>query len=235
MTPTAELAIQVRGLTKEFGRRAVLRQIDLEIVPGQSLALTGANGAGKTTLLRCLASLVRPTAGTICWFGQPVTAGPAVRRLIGMVAHENRLYPQLTLRENLVFAARMHGLAEPHPHADAWLDRIGLAACAGYLPGQASKGMRQRVAVARALLHEPPILLLDEPFSGLDQAGCQWLMAMLHDVRGVGRTLCFATHDAGPVRRLADRVLELRAGTLHLVRDSAARGSRDAWSTARAA
>jgi heme exporter protein A len=213
MTGT-EIAIQVRGLSKEFANRSVLRQVELDVAAGQSLGLTGANGAGKTTLLRCLASVVRPTTGEVHWFGQRATADPAQRRLIGMVAHEHRLYPQLTLRENLVFAARMCSVAEPGRQADQWLDRVGLSRSADDLPGQVSKGMRQRVSLARALVHNPRILLLDEPFSGLDRQGTQWLMELLLDLRAAGRTICFASHDDGQTQRLADQTLELRSGRL---------------------
>jgi ABC-type multidrug transport system ATPase subunit len=209
-----EIAIQVHGLSKDFGNRSVLRRIDLEVPAGQCLVLTGANGAGKTTLLRCLAAAIRPTAGAIHWFGQPITAGFGLRRQIGMVAHENRLYPHLTLHENLVFAARLCGVPDPEPRAAEWLRRVDLAACAHYLPTQASKGMRQRVALARAVIHEPRILLLDEPFSGLDQQGSRWLLETLRDLHAAGRTICFSTHDEGHARRLADRICELRAGRL---------------------
>lgn len=211
-----EIAIQVRGLSKEFANRSVLRQVDLDVPAGQSLGLTGANGAGKTTLLRCLASLVRPTRGEVYWFGQRATTAPTQRRLIGMVAHEHRLYPQLTLRENVVFAARMCSVAEPARQADQWLERVGLLASAEDLPGQVSKGMRQRVSLARALVHNPPILLLDEPFSGLDRQGTQWLTELLLDLRAAGRTICFASHDDGQTQRLADLTLELRSGRLTL-------------------
>ena len=209
-----ELAIQVRGLSKEFGNRGVLRQIDLDIAVGESLALTGVNGAGKTTLLRCLAGLVRPNAGEVrCW-GQPVQGNPAVRRWIGMVAHEQRLYPHLTLRENLIFAARMCRVAEPGRQADESLLRVGLSAYASYLPTQASKGMRQRIAVARALIHAPRILLLDEPFAGLDKQGSRWLLELLLELRAAGRTICFSTHDEAQTHSLAERVLEIQGGRL---------------------
>lgn len=208
----AEIAIQVHGLSKDFGARCVLRQVDLVVEAGESLALIGTNGAGKTTLLRCLAALTRPTAGEVRCFGRVIAGDPQVRRLLGMVAHEQRLYPHLTLHENLVFAARMCGAREPGPQATEWLRRVGLAAAAGYLPSQASKGMRQRVAVARALIHEPRILLLDEPFSGLDTQGRRWLCDMLGELRTAGRTICFSTHDDTQTQSLADRVVELRSG-----------------------
>ena len=210
-----EIAIQVRGLSQDFANRRVLRQIDLDVAAGQSVGLTGTNGAGKTTLLRCLAALVRPTEGQVCWFGQSPAVDPGLRRLIGMVAHEHRLYPQLTLRENLMFAARMCRVPEPWRQADELLQRVGLLTFADYFPGQASKGMRQRVALARALVHDPPILLLDEPFAGLDKQGNQWLMDMLLDLRETGRTICFTSHDDDQTQRLADQVFELRAGRLY--------------------
>jgi ABC-type multidrug transport system ATPase subunit len=209
-----EIAIETRGLSQEFAQRTVLRQIDLAIPAGQSAGLTGANGAGKTTLLRCLASAVRPTAGEVRWFGTPATSDPQARRLIGMVAHETRLYPQLTLAENLIFAARMCGVDQPRRQAAHWLDRIGLTAFADYFPARVSKGMRQRAALARALIHEPRILLLDEPFAGLDTQGAEWLMTVLQELRDGGRTLCFTTHDEAQTAQLADIVYVLRAGRL---------------------
>ena len=176
--------------------------------------MIGANGAGKTTLLRCLASIVRPTAGEVRWFGNAVKS-TAARRLIGMVAHESHLYPHLTLRENLVFAARMCGVSEPAHRANQLLGRTALSSYAELWPTQVSAGIRHRAAIARALVHDPPILLLDEPFSCLDAQGSQWLLEMLLDFRKSGRTICFATHDETKTDRLAERVLELRSGQLH--------------------
>jgi heme ABC exporter ATP-binding subunit CcmA len=210
-----EAAIQARGLSKEFGSRWVLRAVHLEVATGQSIALTGANGSGKTTLLRCLASVTRPTEGEVRWFGRPATEDPAARRLVGMVAHESRLYPHLSLRENLVFAARMCDVSDAANRADQLLHTIGLAARAGSLPRQVSQGMRQRVAVARALVHEPRILLLDEPFAGLDASGRDWLSDLMTSQRVAEVTICFTTHDETKARQLADQVFELRAGRLH--------------------
>ncbi len=206
-------AISARRLSKHFAARAVLDAIDLDIAAGQSVALTGANGAGKTTLLRCLASLVRPSDGEVRWFGES-SADPAARRLIGMVAHETRLYPHLTLRENLVFAARMHDVAGPRRRADEMLAAVGLAAHADRLPPALSRGMRQRGAVARAIIHEPPILLLDEPFAGLDAEAARWLFDRLMDFRRGGGALCMTLHDEDRAARLADVVLLLRGGRL---------------------
>jgi ABC-type multidrug transport system ATPase subunit len=202
-------------LSKDFGNRRVLHEIDLEVPAGQSVALTAINGAGKTTLLRCLAAVIRPTTGEVRWFSHPAGGTAASRRLIGMVGHESCLYPHLTLRENLVFAARMCGVSEPASQADQWLARIALSWRADVFPTQLSRGSRQRVAVARALVHDPQILLLDEPFSGLDTSGRDWLMETLRDFHDGGRTICFATHDQAIAQRLADKVFELRAGRLY--------------------
>jgi heme ABC exporter ATP-binding subunit CcmA len=208
------LAIQARGLSKEFGNRWVLRGVDLEVDAGECIALTGANGSGKTTLLRCLASLTRPTQGEVRWFGRSAAGGPADRRLIGMVAHETWLYPQLSLRENLIFAARMCGLRQAAVRADRLLDTMGLTPNSASLPGQVSQGMRQRVAVARAIAHQPRILLLDEPFAGLDAQGIHWLTDLMTDQGGAGTTICFTTHDRATAVQLAGRRFELRAGRL---------------------
>jgi ABC-type multidrug transport system ATPase subunit len=205
-------AIRASGLAKAFGGRMVLRPLDLEVSEGQTVALTGANGAGKTTLLRCLAAVLRPTRGQVRWFGQPALSSPAVRRLIGMVGHESRLYPHLTLRENLVFFARMYNLPQPTQRSDQLLQSIGMAAHAHRFPGRISHGMRRRLAIVRALVHDPPILLLDEPFSGLDEGATGWLLGLLRELRARGRTVCFSTHDRQKAESLADRVLHLSAG-----------------------
>lgn len=195
--------------------RAVLRELDLTVAKGELVALTGANGAGKTTLLKCLAGLARPLSGEVRWFGEPARGNPAARNRLGMVSHETALYPHLSLRENLRFAARMGGVAEPCEKGERWLERIGLAAHAERLPGCVSRGMRQRVAVARALIHEPAIVLFDEPFSGLDQEGSAWLVKMLVELRNRGRAICFVSHDPERTAQLADSVYELRGGKAH--------------------
>ena len=173
----------------------------------------GDNGAGKTTLLRCLAGLVRPDAGGVRWFG----LGPeqaAMRSLIGLVAHESLLYPYLTLRENLVLAGRLHAVSEPARRAMHWLGSAGLDGHADRLPGEVSRGMRRRASIARALINDPPILLLDEPFSGLDRTGCDWTADLLRTRRLRGWTTCLVTHEDRTARQLADRTLELRSGRL---------------------
>ncbi len=207
------LAIRAERLTKTMGKRSVLRGLDLAIIEGECVVLRGDNGSGKTTLLRCLAGLARPDEGLVLWFERSPLETSA-RRLIGMVAHESHLYRHLTLRENLILAARIQSLAEPAQRAGRWLDAAGLRRFADRLPGEVSQGMRRRTSLARALLHEPPILLLDEPYSGLDQAGSEWLSHTLLDRRSQGQTTCLVTHEHPTTDWLGSRTLELRAGRL---------------------
>jgi ABC-type multidrug transport system ATPase subunit len=211
---TTESAIEARGLSKDYGYQAVLRQIDLAVLPGQTVGLMGPNGAGKTTLLSCLAAIVRPTEGEVRWFGNPASGAVRLRKWIGMVAHESRLYPHLTLLENLVFSGRIYGVPRPRRVAVQRLGEAGLAASIDRLPGEVSRGMRQRAAVARALLHKPRILLFDEPFSGLDTDGVQWLTEILQQLRGAGCAICFTSHDAARTAQVADAIWYLTAGRL---------------------
>jgi heme exporter protein A len=208
------IAIQATKLSKTLGDRRVLRELDFEVAEGQIVAVTGANGAGKTTLLRCLASLSRPTSGQVRWFGHPASAVAVVRRSIGLAAHEAFLYPYLTARENLVFTGRMYDVPDPERRADQLIRSIGLSLHADRWSVKLSRGMRQRLAVVRALVHDPPIVLLDEPFSGLDEAATRWLTDLFADMRARGRTVCFTTHDPQAARSLADRIVHLQSGRL---------------------
>jgi len=208
------IAVQASRLTKVFGSRVVLRDVDLEAAEGEIVVLTGANGAGKTTLLRCLASLTRPTSGDVHWFGRPAGAEPAARRLVGMVPHQSCIYPHLTVRENVVFAARMQGLREAGRRADEWIAAAGLRPYAHRLATHLSRGMRRRVALARALVHDPPIVLMDEPFAGLDAEAAAWLVDLLAEFRGRSRVVCLATHDPDRLRSLAGRVFHLQSGRI---------------------
>lgn len=207
-------AIQTTGLTKNFSRRTVLRNINLDVVEGECIAVTGANGSGKTTLLRCLCGAIRPSSGTVRWYGNEARASPNVQRLIGYVAHEQQVYPHLTVRENLVFAARMSDVQQPLERANELLGGTGLQASGDRFPASISRGMRQRLAIARAIVHDPRIVLLDEPFTGLDRRGCVWLAQWIKRQSVRGRTVCFATHSAELARRLAQRALCVHAGDL---------------------
>lgn len=207
-------AIQTIGLTKVFQGQTVLKNVDLEVADAECVAVTGANGSGKTTLLRCLCGAVRPSSGTVLTYGNEPRTSPQVRRLIGYVAHGQQVYPHLTVRENLVFAGRMTDVDEPLRRADELLEKIGLQLFSARLPTSISRGMCQRLAIGRALVHDPPIILLDEPFTGLDRQGCDWLAQWIEQLSRRGRTVCFATHNTELSRRLARRVLCFQAGEL---------------------
>jgi|GEM_PF-138389 len=216
---THQDAIRVDRLTKRFDGLPVLRRVGLRVAVGESVAIIGANGAGKTTFLRCLAGITGWDEGKLWWHGEPVKkrAAPGrseLRRNVSMIAHACQLYPNLTLLENLLFAARMSGLGQPRTQALGWLDRMGLLSQANWLPRRVSHGMRRRVSIARGLIHQPGILLLDEPFSGLDKQGRAWLTDLLADLQRQKKSICFTTHDRQQADQCADRILILLDGTL---------------------
>jgi heme exporter protein A len=198
-----------------LGRSLVLDGIDLQIAQGQIVGLLGSNGVGKTTLLKCLAGLLRPTTGAVFWFGKSPQRNTAIRSHVGFSGHESFLYPELSASENLLFAARMHGLADPAVRTRETIGRIGLELHSSSPAGHLSKGLRQRLSIARALVHEPLMVILDEPFSGLDESGREWLEGCLVDLKALGRAIVFTSHDEPFAHHLADRVLELRSGRLH--------------------
>jgi len=207
-------AVEAARLTVVFSRVPVLRDVDLAVAPGESVALMGANGAGKSTLLKCLAGAVRPSTGQVRWFGNSVARSPVVRRQIGFVGHECGLYTEMTALENLMFAGRMYGVECVGDRAWELLAAIGLEPQADRLVGQLSQGMRRRLAIARALVHEPLLILLDEPFASLDAEGRRWLERFFQRWRCAGRTVCFASHDARQSHVLADRIVRLDAGRI---------------------
>ena len=204
-------AIVAEGLVKRFGRAAALRDVGFALPRGETLAVLGANGAGKSTLLRLLAGLARPTAGRLEVDG----LAPGDRRArarLGYVGHATLLYPALTARENLIFAARLHALADAADRADAGLAREGLAAVAARRAGDFSRGMAQRLAIARGLIHDPPIVLLDEPFTGLDPRAALHLERRLETLRAEGRSVVWVTHEIDRALRGCDRALVLARG-----------------------
>ncbi len=217
------VAIQAVELTVRFTGRQVLQAVTLAIAPGEIVALTGDNGAGKTTLLRCLACFTRPHSGVVLWHGYPANRSGPLRALVGLATHETALYPYLTARENLVFAARMHRLDQPAQCADAWLERTFLTSFADHPAATLSKGMRQRLSLARALMHEPAIILLDEPFAGLDARSASWLEDLLRDYRRRGHATYFSTHDHNSAEALGDRITRLDRGRLEVL------PARGAW------
>jgi heme ABC exporter ATP-binding subunit CcmA len=205
--------LHARGLRRSFGHVRVLRDIDLTLHAGEALAVAGPNGAGKTTLLRVLAGLMRPSGGTIEVLGRPLRReGPEARRALGLVSHHSLLYDDLTLAENLTFAARLYGIARPREAALAALEAAGLAGRAADSPRKLSRGLAQRAAIARAMLHHPRILLLDEPFTALDTASAERLREELRRRLAEGLGLVIVTHHLGEVWEVASRIAVMVEG-----------------------
>ncbi len=204
-------AVEVAELSKCFGPVRALRGVTLAVPEGESLVIFGPNGAGKTTLLKILATLVRPTSGRVRLFGSDPRADGRARGLIGLVSHASYLYAGLTARENLVFTARMYGVRDPEARADRMLDLVGLAGRGGDLVRTYSRGMMQRLSIARALVHDPPLLLLDEPYTGLDRSAAQTFTNLLLAMRGT-RTIILTTHSIEQGVALCDRVAILVDG-----------------------
>jgi heme ABC exporter ATP-binding subunit CcmA len=208
-----EPLLAARGLRRSFGRLRVLHDIDLTLSRGEALAIAGPNGAGKSTLLRILAGLMRPTAGEVQVLGRPLTGNATEgRRAIGLLSHQSLLYDDLTVMENLTFAGRLYGLARPADAARAALEAAGLAGRADDSPRRLSRGLLQRAAIARALLHAPRVLLLDEPFTALDAASADRLRGMLEARRAEGLGLVIVTHHLAEVWAVATRVAVLVEG-----------------------
>lgn len=204
-----ELALEACAIRVSFGRAVALRGVDLVVPWGTRLALLGPNGAGKSTLLRVLAGLARPTSGAVRIAGADPRADLfAVQRQIGVVAHQTYLYDDLTARENLHFYAALYALRDVEARVSQLLDVVGLTAKREARVRALSRGQQQRLTIARALLHDPPILLLDEPDTGLDVAAFD----LLADVVLSGRTVVVTTHNLGHAVRLCDQFALLQAG-----------------------
>jgi heme ABC exporter ATP-binding subunit CcmA len=191
-------AIEARALRRSFGRRDVLRGVDLAVGPGEVVALAGPNGAGKSTLIAALAGLLRPDSGDVRLLGEDPRLSAAARARLGLLLHEDGLYDDLTAVENVALFARLFGLDGPEAAARAALDEAGLADRAGDLVRTFSRGIRRRVALARATLHRPAVLLLDEPAAGLDEAAVRRLERTISDAAARGAAIVYATHGAPP-------------------------------------
>jgi heme exporter protein A len=205
------VAVVARDLVKRFGRSAALRGIGFDVAAGSAHAVLGANGAGKSTLLRLAAGLGRPTSGTLTIGGVPASR-PEARARVGYAGHATWLYPTLTARENLWFAARLRGLREAHERIERLLEEEALSDAADLPAGALSRGMAQRLSLARALVHTPELLLLDEPFDGLDARAAERLVSRLRALRANGHTLLLVTHDPRRAAALCDTALVLAHG-----------------------
>ena len=209
--------IQVESLSKVYGLRPALRGLDLRIMPGESVALLGENGSGKTTLLRLLAGLSKPSAGSIRVGGWRMPQDAAsVRAQIGLVAHRPLLYDNLSARENLDFFGKLYAInsEEREERISQVLRQVGLGRRAHSLTRELSRGMRQRLSIARAILHEPHLLLFDEPYTGLDQAAARYLDEILRSARAAGKSVICSTHQLERVTGLAARAIALSGGRI---------------------
>ncbi len=218
--------IEITGLTKTYGLMPVLRGVNLRVGTGEFVTLVGANGAGKSTLLRIVATLAKPSAGSVTIGGWPLPQqAHRVRKHIGLVSHNSLLYRDLSAEENLLFFARLYGVENRDETVTAALKRVGLAARRRDAVRTFSRGMTQRLTIARATLHQPDVLLLDEPYTGLDQDASKLLDELLLREKEFGRTILLITHNLLRGYGLSDRVAILNRGKI--VREVAAAALSD--------
>jgi ABC-type multidrug transport system ATPase subunit len=208
--PPAQSAVIVSSVVKQFGRFAALRAVSAEFDAGKFHAILGDNGAGKTTLLRALAGLASPTQGTISMFGK---APQDSSREIGYMAHPSLLYDEMSGMENLRYFARLYGIAGDQRCAEV-IGAVGLDPQLARPIGQYSQGMRQRMSLARAILHDPQVLLLDEPFSNVDVHSARAMVHLLKDMRDSGKTIFVVTHQALLLEGVADEFVWMQDGRI---------------------
>jgi heme exporter protein A len=200
------------SLTRKFGARAVVKDVSLSLDEGECLALFGPNGAGKTTLLRMLGGLLRPTKGRVTLHGHELPGESATRRLLGVISHRSMLYDALTVRENVLFAAECQGLRDARGATDAVLERLLVHDRAHTPVRLLSRGLQQRVSIARALVHGPRLVLLDEPYTGLDEIGARALTEALRALKASGATVVMITHNLAEGLELASEAVIMREG-----------------------
>lgn len=215
----SERHLRVAKVCKSYGRQRALVDVSVIFAPGQVTAIVGPNGAGKTTLLGILSTLARPTSGEIFLADEPIRQSPAARNIIGYVGHEPGVYPDLSARQNLRIFASLYALSDAETRITSMLERVDLADVRNDLPARAySRGMLQRLALARALLHGPEILLFDEPSSALDPVGVRWLSEELLRERDSGCLVILVTHDLEAAAQVAGHLLVMRRGRVAMDR-----------------
>ena len=211
-SPQSPPAVDVAGLSRRFGRRVAIRSLTFELHGGDCLSVFGPNGAGKTTLLRVLAGLLRPTSGSARIAGVELPGGAAARAVVGLISHQSMLYSALTALENVEFAAKLYGVNAPRQAAFRALERMRIADRADSPVRALSRGMQQRVSIARAMVHDPRVVLLDEPYTGLDDVGASALTEALHALKRHGAALVLVTHHLGEGLALATHTAIMRDG-----------------------
>lgn len=209
------LGIRLHGVTKAFGRQLALANVDLDVPPGSYVAVMGANGAGKTTMLKIVAGLAAPTRGSVTIAGVEMKkAGPRLRAMVGFVSHETMLYGDLTARENLLFHAKLLALAEPREAVERIAARLSVTSFLDKPVRALSRGMRQRVTLARALLNEPTVILLDEPYTGLDEAAAATLSDLLEELSTPERVVMLTLHDVARALSGPQRLVAIASGRI---------------------
>ena len=222
----ASPAIEVVGVSRIFGRRRAVDGVTLSVPAGDCLALFGPNGAGKTTLLRLIAGLLRPSAGAVRVGGRALRDDVDARAHVGLISHQSMLYRALTARENVEFAARLYGVSDPRAAATRALQRMRVADRADTPVRALSRGLQQRVSIARAIVHEPSVVLLDEPYTGLDAAGGAALTGMLQSLRAGGAALLLVTHNVDEGLAVASHAAVMLAGRIVRFEDCATLDAR---------
>lgn len=217
----ASPAIEAVGVSRTFGRRRAVDDVTLSVPAGDCLALFGPNGAGKTTLLRLIAGLLAPSAGTVRVGGRPLRDDADARAQVGLISHQSMLYRALTARENVEFAARLCGVADPRAAAVRALDNMRVLDRADTPVRTLSRGLQQRVSIARSIVHEPSVVLLDEPYTGLDAAGGAALTGMLQSLRAARAALLLVTHNVDEGLAVASHAAVMIAGRIVRLDDCA--------------
>lgn len=220
--------LEARRIEKRIGHRTILNGVDMVLEAGRIMAFFGPNGAGKSTLAKILSLVVKPTAGELFWEGRPVGEGDVTfRAQLGVVGHQSFLYDNLTAEENLHLYGRLYGVTDFKRRTEEVLDLIGLSFFARDTVGTFSRGMQQRMSVARAIMHRPRLLLMDEPFTGLDQQGQALLHDILAEFRDGGGSCLLISHDFSESLALADDYAVLSRGRVVALGEVGAMGSED--------
>jgi heme exporter protein A len=204
--------VEVTELAREFGPRRAVAGVTFSLAPGECLALFGPNGAGKTTLLRVLAGLLRPTSGSARVSGIQLPGGTLARSRVGLISHHTMLYEALSPRENVTFAAQLYGIRDARVRVDDALKRMSMLERADAPVRALSRGMQQRVSIARAMVHQPQLVLADEPYSGLDESGARALTALLQELRSAGTAIIIVTHNLAEGLSLATHAAVMQRG-----------------------